>query len=398
MERRRLNAWGMASAVIVLALAGHANGAPEKADEILAAGQSVIYDGDTATARDRAIDDALRKAIEQAVGTMVSSDTVTENYQLISDKILSKSKGYVRRYTIESEGKQDAQIYEVKLRAEVASGPLKNDLDGTLAILKAKNMPRMLLMVSEQNVGQPGASYWWGGSSFTTNLDAVENAIINTWIPKGISFVDRQAAMGKFKVGPALSGAAPTDSDIKEFAGNTGAEIVVIGKAVATDAGPIMGTQMHSIRGNLSARALDLDTGRILGTVTVSQVVGHIDPVTGGTQALTKVGEKAAAELLEKILAQWQSEIGGVANVTLTVTDVPNASALRKLIHAIEEQVRGVQQVRQRSFGKKTAILEVAVKGTVRDLEVELEAKKLGGFKLEVEGSSANTLTAVLKK
>lgn len=398
MGRCRVNAWGVATGLVAVALFGRAEAAQEKADEIVAVGQSVIYDADTATARDRAIDDALRKAIEQAVGAMVSSETVTENYQLISDKILSQSKGYVKRYKIDSEGKQDGQIYQVTVRAEVSSGPLKNDLDGVLAILKAKNMPRMLLMVSEQNVGQPGASYWWGGSSITTNLDAVENAIINTWIPKGISFVDRQAVMGKFKVGPAASSAAPTDNDIKEFAGNTGAEVVVIGKAVATDAGPIMGTQMHSIRGNLSARALDLDTGRILGTVTVSQVVGHIDPVTGGTQALTKVGEKAAAELLEKVLGQWQSEIGGVANITLVINDVPNASGLRKLVNAIKEQVRGVQDVRQRSFAKKVATLEVAIKGSARDLEVELEAKKLAGYKLEVEGSTANTVTAALKK
>ena len=69
-------------------------GAPayaEDAVKVEAVGQAAIYGKDVAQARDKAIDDARRKAVEQAIGSMVSSETVTENFQLISDKILSNS-------------------------------------------------------------------------------------------------------------------------------------------------------------------------------------------------------------------------------------------------------------------------------------------------------------------
>src|SRR6185503_1177615 len=115
-------------------------------------GQAAIYGTDVAQARDKAIEDAMRKAVEQAMGAMVSSETVTKNFELISDKILSKSRGYVRTYKIVSENK-DAGVYTVNIEAQVSAGNLQNDLQGILAVLKAKNMPRVLIMVAEQNVG-----------------------------------------------------------------------------------------------------------------------------------------------------------------------------------------------------------------------------------------------------
>jgi hypothetical protein len=39
---------------------------------------------DPAAARDKAIEDALRRAVEQAVGTMVESETAVEKYQLFN--------------------------------------------------------------------------------------------------------------------------------------------------------------------------------------------------------------------------------------------------------------------------------------------------------------------------
>ncbi len=42
-------------------------------------------------ARDHAIKCALRKVVEKAVGTFISSDTVVENYEVLSDRIYSKA-------------------------------------------------------------------------------------------------------------------------------------------------------------------------------------------------------------------------------------------------------------------------------------------------------------------
>ncbi len=47
----------------------------QQVQTITAEGVGVVIGGDRAIARDQAINDALRKAVEQAVGTLVSSET-----------------------------------------------------------------------------------------------------------------------------------------------------------------------------------------------------------------------------------------------------------------------------------------------------------------------------------
>ncbi len=389
------HAWGT-GVVVFVAFLGGARAAEEAKDvKVAAVGQAAIVGGDTPQARDRAIDDALRRAVEQAVGTLVSAETVTQNFELLSDKIYAKSKGYVSKYEIVSEAKKEG-VYEVNIKAEVKAGDLSKDLDGILAVLRAKKMPRVLVMIAEQNVGQANETFWWGDKNFSANLDAAENAFINAWKPKGVRFVDRQAITGKIKVGAALGSAAPADDAVKEFAGKAGAEVVIVGKAFARDVGPMMGTQMHSIRANLSLRALKVDTGEVLATSTTTHVAGHIDPGTGGTQALQGAAQKAAHELLERILEQWQGELGGSASVTVVINKVKGLKNVRALSATIEG-IRGVTDVRQRAFGDSKVELEVDIKGSAQDLAVELEDKQFPGFRVEVEAVTANTVTGSVK-
>ncbi|OGQ83293.1 MAG: hypothetical protein A2289_08265 [Deltaproteobacteria bacterium RIFOXYA12_FULL_58_15] len=362
--------------------------------KVEAVGQAAIYGTDIAAARDKAIDDALRKAVEQAAGTVVSSETITENFELVSDKIYSKSKGYVRNYKVVSEKKADG-IYEVKVNADIGTGALKSDLDGILSVLRGKNMPRVLVMVSEQQVGAKSAEAWWGNNSFKTSMDVVENSIIDAWQPKGVKFVDRQTLQGKISTGIAN---VTDDSVVKTFAGSAGAEVVIRGDAVAQDNGPIMGTQMRSLQATVSLRAMNLDNGAIMGSATVSETVGHINPVVGGTMALKKAGQKAAEELLGKMLAEWQSEVSGSGTVSVKISGVAKSKYLKALSEFLRNEVRGVADVRQRSFRNKVAEIEVDIKGSAQDLATELEEKKFPGFAIEIDEITANSVAASLTK
>ena len=358
-----------------------------------ATGQAAILDNDTIRARDKAIADAVRRAVEQVIGTMVSSETVVENYQLISDKILTKSKGYVRKYEVLEEGESDPGVFEVKIKAQVASGNLSQDLDGILAVLRAKNMPRVLIMVAEQNVGGQSSSWWHGGGAIS--LDAVENVLIDQWSSKGITFIDRQVLDGKLRA-DAPASSDPSNQAAKEFAKLSGAEVVIIGKAIANDHGPVLNTRMRSLRSTMSLRALDVDTGKILATVTHSAATAHVDPVTGGTIALKKGATQAGKKLLKKILANWEKDVAGSSTITLTVNNVRKSKYVRILTRAVRKRLRGVDEIRQRGFRNRVASIEISMKGTTQDLAEALEDKPFGRFEIEVEEITANTVTGVL--
>ena len=76
---------------------------------------------------DEALRQALRSAVEQSIGIFLKTETVVENYELISDKILSHSRGYVKTFDILSEGPQ-GDVYHLKLAAVVVVKELENTL------------------------------------------------------------------------------------------------------------------------------------------------------------------------------------------------------------------------------------------------------------------------------
>ena len=81
----------------------------------------------TGTDRNEALRQALRTAVEQAIGIFLKSKTVVENYELLSDRILSHSRGFVKTFEIISEGRQGG-LYQMTVSADVVIKELENTL------------------------------------------------------------------------------------------------------------------------------------------------------------------------------------------------------------------------------------------------------------------------------
>ncbi|QED28442.1 hypothetical protein FRD01_14600 [Microvenator marinus] len=88
---------------------------------------TVIASGYGATAAE-AKRAAQRNAIEDAVGVLVSHETIVENDQLIADKILTYSGGFIRSWEVLREEKLD-EVFFVEIRAIVSSARLLNRLE-----------------------------------------------------------------------------------------------------------------------------------------------------------------------------------------------------------------------------------------------------------------------------
>jgi len=76
---------------------------------------TVVGTGDT---KEAAIQDALRTAVERAMGVYIYSTTEVKNFQLVKDKIIASSAGYVNNYKVIKEKRQD-DIYFLTLDVDV---------------------------------------------------------------------------------------------------------------------------------------------------------------------------------------------------------------------------------------------------------------------------------------
>ena len=83
--------------------------------------------------RQEAINNGIRVAVEQALGTMVKSDFRVNNGKPVWDHIASAGVGYVKNYNILLEGKDPiTDVYKVKLAVNVDDYKLKGAVDNFL--------------------------------------------------------------------------------------------------------------------------------------------------------------------------------------------------------------------------------------------------------------------------
>ncbi len=115
-------------ALLVLLLVLTARNTPaEETKTVSAEGVASIEQGALDIARGHAIEDAQKRAVAQAIGSTIGSRTQIENYQTISDKILSRTKDYITKYRVIGENR-DSGLLRVRITADVAMGKLKGDL------------------------------------------------------------------------------------------------------------------------------------------------------------------------------------------------------------------------------------------------------------------------------
>ena len=210
---------------------------------VTAEGVAAIQGNARDIARDAALEDAQKRAVEQAVGILIDSQTQVENFQLISDKILSQTKGYIKRYTVVGET-VDSSLLRVRISADVALDKLTDDLTGIGILLGQMHKPRTIVMIAEQNIGREWVAWWWGGHSAhgaETEIGVVENTFSDVFTQKGFEFIDHEVAAKEIKITKAYKVQDLTATQARTLGHQVDAEVVIIGKALSKLYGEVGG-------------------------------------------------------------------------------------------------------------------------------------------------------------
>lgn len=357
-----------------------------------ATGVAVISGDNSALARDSAVGDALRKAVEQAIGTMVSSETMVANYQVLSDNVYTKTQGYIKSYDVVKEW-QGSGLYQVLVRAVVETGPLKDDLSA-LGVLQMKaGRPKVLFLIAEKNIGQKYYHFWWWGKSEyrgeTVDISAAETAMKEAFVTNGFTVVDT-GRPEDISVTDAYRVADLSAVEAKEIGKAVNAEVVVYGKAVArerTAAGE--GTIMAVYLADVTAQAVRVDDGVVLAVAGGHGVSRNISDISGGTEAITRASQELSGKLIDQITARWTA---GVNLVTITINGINDYRKLMDFKNALKGRVRGVAAVYQRKYSDGEAVFEVETKASAQDIADDIS--RIAGY-LKVVKTTPNMIYVI---
>jgi hypothetical protein len=285
-----------------------------------------------------------------------------------------------------------------KLRCEVSEGKLDEDLMAFGIAYRRAGMPRVFVLIAEQSITATQATGWWQGGGNANDLRVMENAFMDRMEKSGFTFIDPEVLQGKVKL--ESIGADPNLQQAREIGVKTGAEVVIVGRAVAKPLGEMKidnGTFFSAVA-NVSARAVRTDTGEVVATAEFTGTAGRgFEQTTAGRNALSDAGRQLARDLFAKIGKVWTREQSGARRIAMVVKGVDDYARLAQFKTVLAQTVRGVKDVQERSMGDGKAELDVMVAGRSSDLATDLATRKFNGFAVKVKAVTQNSIEVELK-
>ena len=361
-------------------------------------GYAAIESGKKAVARDGALNDAFRRAIEQVVGVMVEAKTAVRDAVLLQDKIYSKSSGFIKSYKITTEI-FESDACRISIKATVSRVRLEKGLDEVGLLSKKMGKPRVAVIMTEQNIGNDTPS----GSLGDGAVDAgVAYSVLNKYFgKKGYNLVDRETLVALAKREGTLSptGAISSSDAAIQVAAGGGAEVVIIGQAIAKAGGSTLSdSKMRTSLANVSARVVDADTGELIASYSAkSRPVVNINPTAGGALAIESASQELAEKLNKMIIAKWKQKVSGTRVVKLIIKDI-EFSDIMKVRELIRERLMHVEETVERGYRDGTLTLDTEVSGSAKELADELTNSDMDGFRFKVVSYTVNTLNVHLQK
>jgi hypothetical protein len=301
----------------------------------IVAGQSAIIGGNGAGARERALEEAFRQAIDQSLADLL--DAATRAGQARAIKALeARARTYVRRYRALEEGETNG-AYSVRLEVEVDEQALRR------------------------------ATESWGQSS--------PRPAVPSTVAFGILLVSNDALEATSLLRSALVAAGarvqvadPAPKDVAEAqraaAGSNLPQVVFV-TAQAVSEGPVRGTGKVSLSCRVAARIVSAPSGLALGEPDASQRAFAADEVAARTECLTRAAGDVAARLAPAGGAVTAT--GGDLRTVMVEADVVEPAAVVALLKDVRSvgsvssaEVRRIEsghaQIRARTRALATAL------------------------------------------
>lgn len=295
--------------------------------------------------RDVAIYAAIRRAVEQACGVYIQSDTVVKESALIRDKIISRSSGYVKSYKIVSEKSLNGITY-ITIQADVDNKILKNDLEA-LSILRESNIvsnPRIKILPVRQNSRILDNAYYIVYSGIAEHL------------------TDK-----KFRI-------VDSSSDIS---GDT--EYIIY---YDVDMNARHGLVNNKIKIIINAKLVDNNRSQTLTSKRIEKTANGITEEQAIKQAAYDGSVAITDQLVDVLQKHWMNMLNNGAIYTLSVKNIKNTSDISQLYNILNK-LQLVNSAKEVLYESNEVVFEIIYKGRREQLDIDLlEATRAIGLKI----------------
>jgi hypothetical protein len=338
---------------------------PISTKTVVVIGTGKIYKEDSASARKEAIENSLESAVERAAVGLIPPESYNRTFQTLNDALYDQTAKFIQDYRVLAESKIK-DVYKVMVEANISVADLTKFLSNAGIITEGKSLPKILILVSEQNLEGTSPKYWWGHQPLVSNTFS-EAALVKSLKSRGFPVIDALQTPQTTRIDEKYNKPDLDKDEATDIGRALKADVVIFGKAAVERTQNVMEQNIRSFKGTVSVQAIRTDTGEEIAATSQSAVTANADEAVGAGNALSAAGSLAAETLSGRILAAWQKEEEQTNPIEIVVEGTDNLTNFEKFIRII----KGIPSV------NNLQIKEIKAKETVVGLEFKGNAKKL---------------------
>jgi len=341
-------------------------------------------------AKDEAIAQALRNAVEEACGVFLTAQAKTDDYQAVYDKVIANAVGYVREHKVDSIT-VDQGVTTAKVRARVSTKKFQEDWASIAHTVNQENNPRVVVGIVE--AVQEGAH---GPSYKVEEGGTIQTAVEKFFLAKGIQLMDANTA-AKVQKRDVLMAAVKDDvGAVATLGAKFSADVVVVGRADAKLGKElkISGQTMYQYIAKLNVRVIQADSAQVLAVENFGPITVNTMQKGGGEdKALAKLAEDCAPKVLAAVVEAWRKRANVSRTIDVAITGMDYE--LWKTFKTEAEKLRGVQALRLREITNDVANIDIQYRYDNQSLADRIT--ELKDVKLKVTEITANRIKLQVK-
>ena len=161
----------------------------------------------------------------------------------------------------------------------------------------ADTKPKLILLISEQNIEGPQRA-WWASE---IDLSATEAALADRLIAQGFEIIEPSSLSKVIRQEPAFRMVNLSEASSIKLGSLSKADYLVLGKAVASSGANVPQSSMRSCFANITAKLINVKDGKVVAYLDAAGNSAHMDTITGGREALVNAAGSLAAKLIDAL-------------------------------------------------------------------------------------------------
>jgi hypothetical protein len=345
-----------------------------KVVEAIGAGQ--IYGDNLPAARELAISNALVSAVARISLEVFPLSSQIDHFQQVNEALYNDIDAYVQDYKVLTEF-MSGKSYRALVQVTVMQNKIKAKLLASGLVVEEKSVPKILLFIAEENIGDILPNYWWG-EDLVFVVPSSEEAMAQTLKDQRFNIIQHADITEPLNYDLPLK-----IEDAVTLGSHRAADIVVIGSAKAEKTSNVMGASIKSFNANVTVKAFRTDTGAEIAFATRTAVSSGVDEREGGRRALFDAGMLAGKDIAIEISSAWAKQNKDRKMVQIVVqgtSELINFVKFRQILG----KINGVTAIHILEMKPNESSLTVDYDGTAQSLAEELMLNTFESFGIDI--------------